>query len=69
MKEGMSGLSLRLRGGGLPSDAKLWEALNSWNMYISQEDQSLIIETSEYRPGLLFLTREDLQDIIKALSK
>ncbi len=69
MKEGRSGLSRRPREGSLPADAKLWEALNSWDMYISKEDQSLIIETSEYHPGLLFLTKEDLQDIIKALSK
>jgi hypothetical protein len=69
MKEGMSGLSRRPRRGNLPADAKLWEALNSWDMYISKEDQSLIIDTSEYHPGLLCLTREDLEDIIKALSK
>jgi hypothetical protein len=69
MKEGMSGSSRRPRGGNLPSDAKLWEELNSWEMYISKQDQSLIIETSEYHPGLLCLTREDLEDIIKALSK
>jgi hypothetical protein len=69
MKEGMSGLSRRPRGGSLPSDAKLWEELNSWEMYISKQDQSLIIETSEYHPGLLCLTREDLEEIIKALSK
>lgn len=69
MQEGKSGLSRRPRGGTLPSDAKLWEALESWEMYISKEDQSLIIETSEYHPGLLFLTRKDLQDIIEALSK
>lgn len=69
MQEGMSGSSRRPRAGSLPSDAKLWEALESWEMYVSKEEQSLIIETSEYHPGLLFLTREDLEQIIKALSK
>jgi hypothetical protein len=69
MKEGVSGLSRRPRGGKLPPDAKLWEELNSWEMYISKQDQSLIIDTSEYHPGLLCLTSEDLEDIIKALSK
>ena len=69
MQGGMPGLSRNPRGGSLPSDAKLWEALDSWEMYISKEDQSLIIETSEHHPGLLFLTREDLENIIKALSK
>jgi hypothetical protein len=65
----MSGLSRTPRTGNLPADAKLWESLNSWDMYISKQDQSLIIDTSEYHPGLLSLTKEDLEDIIKALSK
>jgi len=69
MKEGMSGLSRTPRAGNLPADARLWESLNSWDMYISKQDQSLIIDTSEYHPGLLCLTRKDLEDIIKALSK
>jgi hypothetical protein len=69
VKEGMSGFSRRPRAGSLPSDAKLWETLNSWDMYISKQDQSLLIDTSEYHPGFLCLTKEDLEDIIKALSK
>jgi hypothetical protein len=69
MREGMSGSSCRPKGGSLPSDAMLWEALDSWDMYISREGQSLIIETREYHPGLLFLTREDLEAVIKALSR
>jgi len=69
MQEGVSGLSRRVRGGSLPSDAKLWETLTSWDLYISREDQTLIIDTSEYHPGLLSLTRKDLEDILKALSK
>jgi hypothetical protein len=69
MKEGMSGSSRRPRGENLPADAKLWETLDSWDLYISREDQSLFVDTSEYHPGLLSLTRKDLEDIIKALSK
>jgi hypothetical protein len=68
MKEGVSGLSRRPRVGTLlPPDAKLWQALDSWDLYISKEDQSLFIDTSEYHPGLLSLTRKDLEDIIKAM--
>ena len=69
MKEGISGGSRRPRGGNLPSDAKLWEELNSWEMYISKQNQTQTIETSEYHPGLLCLTKKDLHDIIKAMSK
>jgi hypothetical protein len=69
MKEGICGKSRRARGGSLPSDAKLWEELNSWEMYVSKQNQTLIIETSEYHPGLLCLTKKDLYDIIKAMSK
>jgi hypothetical protein len=69
MKEGISGGSRRPRGGNLPSDAKLWEELNSREMYISKQNQTLTIETSEYHPGLLCLTKKDLHVIIKAMSK
>jgi hypothetical protein len=69
MKEGVSGSSRKPRAGTLPSDAKLWETLESWDLYISKEDQSLFVDTSEYHPGLLSLTRKDLEDIIKAMSK
>ena len=44
-------------------------SLNSWEMYISKQNQTLTIETSEYHPGLLCLTKKDLHDIIKAMSK
>ena len=50
MKQGICGRSRTPRGGNLPSDAKLWEELNSLEMYISKQNQTLTIETSEYIP-------------------
>jgi hypothetical protein len=51
----------------LPQDASVYAELKSWILYISKTDRSLIIDTTDYHPGLLHMTREDLQKILEIL--
>ena len=40
-----------------------------YRIYVSKETGELIIDTQEYHPGALYLSRKDLEDILKKLEK
>jgi len=53
---------------GFPQDSTLYRELDCWQLRISKKEQCLIIDSTDYHPGLLFLTKEDLQRAIEVLS-
>ena len=67
MKEGAPGTSRGYRNRELPQDARLYSELNSWTLHISKRDQCLIIDTTDYHSGPLYLTQKDLQLILESL--
>jgi len=68
MQEGIRGSAWNGRDDEFPWDTTLYRELDCWELSISKKKQCLIIDTTEYHPGLLFLTKEDLQRAIEALS-
>jgi len=68
MKEGIRGSAWKSRDAEFPEDSTLYRELDCWELRISKRRQCLIIDSTEYHPGLLFLTREDLEQAIEALS-
>ncbi len=68
MKEGIRGSAWKGRNDEFPQDSTLYRELDCWELRISKTEQCLIIDSTEYHPGLLFLTKEDLQRAIEALS-
>jgi len=69
MREGTRGSSDRSRNDEFPQDSTLYRELDCWDLHLSKSDQCLIIDSTDYHPGLLFLTKEDLQRAIEALSE
>jgi hypothetical protein len=65
MKEETPGLCRTSRSGRMPEDIEIAHETGSWRLYISKKEQSLIIDTTDYHPGLLFVTREDLKRLLE----
>ena len=68
MREGIRGSSGRSRDAEFPEDSTLYRELDCWELRISKSEQCLIIDSTDYHPGLLFLTKADLERAIEALS-
>jgi hypothetical protein len=67
MKVGTPGGSWSAREAVLPKDATVYKEIEAWQLLISKREKCLIIDTKDYHPGVLFLGKEDLQEMIKAL--
>ena len=52
----------------VPEDATVYTELGGWRLSASKREKCLIIATVDYHPGLLYLTKEDLERVIEALS-
>lgn len=68
MKVGTSGGSWSAREDVLPDDATVYRDIEAWQLLLSRGNKCLIIDTKDYHPGLLFLTKEDLEQILEDLS-
>lgn len=68
MRVGTPGGSWVSREDLFPVDAKVYRELDAWTLSLSKQEKCVIIDTSDYHPGLLFLTKQDLAEIIAALS-
>ncbi len=53
----------------LPPGKEEYGKTEGYAIYVSKETGELIIDTTEYHPGALYLTREDLEDILGKLGK
>jgi hypothetical protein len=40
----------------------------AWTLFLSKQEKCLIVDTKDYHPGLLFLSRQDLARMIEVLS-
>jgi hypothetical protein len=67
MKEGRPGTSGTTPEKEFPEDAKIYKTLGSWQLRISKAERCLIIDTTDYHPGVLSLTKEDLEQVLKEL--
>jgi len=68
MKVSTRGGSRTARVDILPEDATVYSELDAWQLSVSKREKCLIIATVDYHPGLLYLTKEDLERVIEALS-
>jgi hypothetical protein len=68
MKAGTTGGSWTGREDVYPEDATVYRELDAWKLSLSKREKCIIIDTKDYHPGLLFLTKQDLAQMIKALS-
>ncbi|MBW2982437.1 hypothetical protein KY343_06165 [Candidatus Woesearchaeota archaeon] len=51
-------------------DAKKYERSTcSFDFYISKNEKQLMIKVTEYHPGLLHLTKSDLEEFIKRMEE
>jgi len=69
MKVGTPGGSWSAREDVLPKDATMYREIEAWQLLLSKREKHLIIDTKDYHPGLLFLSKEDLEEMIKALGE
>ena len=69
MEERTPGTSRNSRSGEMPEDTVNAQSIGSWQLYLSKSEQALIIDTSDYHPGLLFLSKEDLKKFLKLLDE
>lgn len=67
MKEGRPGTSGTSSKKEFPADSQLFNKLGSWELRISKAEKCLIIDTTDYHHGVLFLTKEDLEQILKEM--
>ena len=67
MKEGTPGSSWTGSKKDFPEDAKTYKAMGSWHLRLSKSEKCLIIDTRDYHPGVLFLTKEDLEELLKEM--
>lgn len=68
MREGPVGGSWHEGERKFPKDSKIYRTLSSWVLRISKSKGLLIIDTRDYHPGVLYVTREDLKKILQELS-
>ncbi len=69
MKEGPIGSSLREGKRIFPENTRRYISIGSWELYLSKSEGCLMIDTTDYHHGLLYLTQEDLQKILKELGR
>jgi len=67
MQEGTPGTSRSSRSGVMPEDTVNAQKIGSWQLYLSKSEQALIIDTTDYHPGLLFLSKADLKCLLRRL--
>ncbi len=67
MKETGPGSGRRSRNGNMPEDSALELEVGSWRLFLSKKEQTVIIDTTDYHPGLLFLNKEDLVRLLERL--
>jgi len=51
----------------MPEDSALELEVGSWRLFLSKKEQTVIIDTTDYHPGLLFLNKEDLERLLERL--
>jgi hypothetical protein len=56
-------------GGQLPDDAVLIEERGPWEIYYSQSERAVLVQTTDYHPGILKLTERDLHHLAKMTTK
>ncbi|MBW2965901.1 hypothetical protein KY342_02225 [Candidatus Woesearchaeota archaeon] len=69
MKEGQPGSSSREGKREFPKDTVRYLRYGSWDFYISKKEEMLMIDTNEYHPGMLYLTKSDLEEFIKKMDE
>ncbi|MGO9379578.1 MAG: hypothetical protein ACLPN1_07420 [Dissulfurispiraceae bacterium] len=47
-------------GGKLPDDAVLLAEKGSWEIHYSESERAVLVRTTDYHPGILKLTENDL---------
>ena len=67
MKEGQPGSSSREGRKEFPEDTEKYDSTCSYDFFISRKEKCIMINTTEYHPGLLYLTKSDLEKMIKDL--
>lgn len=67
MREGMTGGPYQEGERAYPEDTESYSGTRSWKLSISRREQCLMIDTADYHPGLLYLTKDDLEEILKKL--
>jgi len=67
MKEGPVGGSWREGERIFSKDTRVYKTVGSWKLYLSKKEKCLIVDTTDYHPGLLYITRKDLEEILEAL--
>lgn len=53
----------------LPEDAKIIYDANGWLIYYSKSDSSLFLNTSDYHPEPLQLTKENLLELVGIIDR
>jgi hypothetical protein len=56
-------------GGQLPDDAVLIEERGPWEIYYSESERAVLVQTTDYHPGILKLTAHDLNHLAKMTTK
>ena len=56
-------------GGNLPDDAILLEQRGSWDIYCSKSERAVLVQTTDYHPGILRLTEGDLRHFAEITTK
>jgi hypothetical protein len=69
MKEDTPGMSRTPAKREYTEDAEKYQSTYSFDLYISKKEKQLMIHVSEYHPGLLHLTKSDLEAIIKKMDE
>jgi len=67
MKEIKPGPYRQVPQNALPADAELLQALDSYRVFLSAAEQTLVIVTTSYHPGTLHISRSDLEGIVGKL--
>ena len=69
MKEDTPGSSRIAAKTEYTEDAEFYKSTHSYDLSISKKEKQLMINVTEYHPGLLHLTKSDLEDIIKKMEE
>jgi len=70
MKEDTPGSSRMSAKREYTEDAEKYEkSTYSFDLYISKKEKEVMIHVTEYHPGLLHLTKSDLEDILKKMDE
>jgi len=51
----------------MPEDSTLLHEVGSWRLFLSRKEQTVFIDTTDYHPGMLCLSREDLEGLLARL--